>query len=222
MGQDNETSGADDKTPLTSTAEAPTYRITEAVSTSDPAEHAKRQENAPFRIQGRGSKAKIVSADGRIIMEADPTVGIYGCSVSPNGMHIAVYYGDANYEIVTPGADETITLPQKPPGKNLLGFASWSWLDDQKLLAVSGKVLAFRANQVGPAREEPMISRSVLYIYDLNEKQLSEVALPPELQRKTFSVDAVDEVGKVRIRPEGRKVSYTDATLGWFEIHPTE
>lgn len=198
----------------------PLYQMAETKSSFDPVANAKLRENAPFRIQGRGSKARIVDADGKVLIEPDEKVGIYGCSVSPSGKRIAVYYGDATYDIVTPSTGETIRLPQQPPGENMLGFGSWHWIDDETLVGVSGKTIPFRDDQVGPEREEPIISRSVLYVYDLRERRLSEVELPPALRTKSVSVSAVDETGKVQLRPEGREVSYTDASLGWFEVRP--
>jgi len=204
------------------TKTTPMYQMTSLTGSFEPVEHITQQENQPFRIQGRGSKAKIVTKEGDTLLEADETVGIYGCSVSPNGKRIAVYFGDATYDIITPSTGETIRLPQQPPGENMLGFGSWHWLNDRKLLGVSGKTIPFRDNQVGPEREEPTISRCVLYLYDLEEKTMAEVALPPALRMKTISVSAVDETGKVQLRPEGHQVSFTDAALGWFEIRPKE
>ena len=200
--------------------EQPLYQMAETRSSFDPVADAKRRDNAPFRIQGRGSKAKIVGSDGKVLIEPDEKVGIYGCSVSPNGRRIAVYYGDAKYDIVTPSTGETIRLPQQPPGENVLGFGSWHWIDDQTLIGVSGKTIPFRKDQVGTEREEPIISRSVLYLYDLKEQKMSEVALPSALRTKTVCVSAVDETGKVQLQPDGRGVSFTDVSLGWFEVRP--
>lgn len=202
--------------------EKPLYQMVEAKSSFDPVADAKRRENAPFKIQGRGSKAKILGADGKVLIEPDEKVGIYGCSVSPGGKRIAVYYGDATYDIVTPSTGETIRLPHQPPGENVLGFGSWHWIDDQTLIGVSGKTIPFRDDQVGPEREEPIIIRSVLYLYDLMKQKMSEVALPPALRIKAVSVSAVDVTGKVQLQPEDRGASYTDASLGWFEVRPKE
>ena len=203
-------------------AERLLYQIVEAKSSYDPVADAKRRENAPYRIQGRGSMAKILGADGKVLLEPDEKIGIYGCSVSPSGERIAVYYGDAIHDIVTPSTGETIRLPQQPPGENMLGFGAWHWIDDQTLIGVSGKTIPFRDDQVGLDREEPIISRSVLYLYDLREQKMFEIALPPALRTKTVSVSAVDETGKVQLRSDGNEETYTDASLGWFEIRPKE
>lgn len=110
--------------------EKPLYQLAEARGSFDAVADANGRENAPFRIQGRGSKAKIVTAEGKTLIEADEKGGIYGCSVSPDGKRLAVYYGDARYDVITPSTGESIRLPQQPPGENMLGFGSWHWLAD--------------------------------------------------------------------------------------------
>ncbi len=197
---------------------SPRYQMTEIKSLFDPVADAMKREHAPFKIQGRGSKAKIVTADGKILMNSDEKVGIYGCKVSPDGTRMSVYYGDAKYDIVTPSTGETVSLPQYPPGNKLMGFGSWDWVDDSTLIGVSGIVIPFRDDQVGTEREEPIVSRSVLYVYNLKDKTMSEVILPPALRSKIVSVSAVDATGNVQLRPEGHEASYTDASLGWFAI----
>lgn len=200
----------------------PLYQFAEAVAPSDTDENTVQGVDVPYKIQGRGSKAKILDADGKAIIEADQNVGIYGCSVSPNGEKIAVYYGDANYEIVAPRTGEKLKLPQNPPGENVLGFGSWHWIDNSTLLGVSGKTIPLRNDQVGTAREEPVISRSAFYSYDLKNRKLSEVELPPALRISNVSVNNVDESGKVQFWLEGREPSETDTNLRWFELRLKE
>lgn len=197
--------------------EEPLYQLAQIQNSFDPVADAKRLENAPFRIQGRGSKAKIVTAEGKTLIEADDKVGIYGCSVSPDGKRLTVYYGDAKYDVITPSTGETIRLPQHPPGENMIGFGSWDWIDTDTLVGVSGTVIPFREDEVGPAREEPNISQSLLYVYKLSERKLMEVELPPELQNKTFSVSVVDSSGNVQLGSDDHDSS-SDANLGWFDV----
>lgn len=203
-------------------AERPMYQMTETKSSFDPLTNADRKKVLSFRMFASGGVGKIVDREGNTILQSDEKNAIFKCEVSPNETRIAVHRGSGKYDIITPSTGETIRLPQQPPGENVLGFASWHWIDDQTLIGVSGKTIPFRDDQVGPEREEPLISRSVLYVYDLKNQKMSEVALPPALRTKTVSVSAVDETGKVQLRPEGREVSYTDASLGWFEVLPKE
>lgn len=201
--------------------EPPPYQMIETSSSFDPVADAERKKNLPFQMFASGGIGKIVDREGNVILQSDSKNAIFKCDVSPDQKRILVYGGDATYDIITPSSGEKKRLPQLPPADNVLGF-SWRWLDDQTLIGVSGKTIPFRDDQVGTEREEPIISRSVLYLYDLKKQQMSEVALPPALRTKNVSVSAVDETGKVQLRPEGREVSYTDASLGWFDIRPKE
>lgn len=173
----------------------------------------------PFRIFASGGIGKIVDAAGNVIVQSDAKNGIFACEVSPNQKRIVVYRGDADYDVITPRTGETIRLPQQPPGENMLGFGSWHWVDDDTLVGVSGQVIPFRDDQVGPEREEPNIAQSTLYVYKLSERKLARVEVPTALRSKTFSVNAVDPSGKVQLRPEDHE-SLADASLGWFDVRP--
>jgi hypothetical protein len=201
----------------TAVVEKPLYEMTKTTSSFDPVADAKRKETLPFRMFASGGTGKIVDAAGNVIIQSDSGNAIFSCEVSPDQTRISINRGSGKYDIVTPSTGETIRLPQQPPGENVLGF-SWRWINDQTLIGVSGITVPFRDGQVGPEREEPIISHSILYVYDLKERKLSEVQLPPTLQTKTFSVSAVDATGKLQLQSEDRGVSNSDASLGWFEV----
>lgn len=202
--------------------EKPLYQMKSATSSFDPIVETEKRKTLPFRMFASGGTGKVVDRDGNIVLQSDSENAIFKIEVSPDQTRIAVHRGSGKYDIITPSTGETIRLPRQPPGENMLGFGSWHWIDDQTLVGVSGKTIPFRDDQVGPEREEPIISRSVLYLYDLKERKMSEVALPPALRTKTLSVSAVDESGKVQLRPDGNDESYTDASLGWFEVRPAK
>lgn len=219
----NEGASSKDQEIAPALVEKPLYQLAETSSSFDPVANAKQREDLPFKFfgSGGGGDGKIVDAKGNVLMKTEPEKGVFmvGIEISPNQERIAINRGSGKFEILTPSTGETMQLPQLPPGENVLAF-SWRWMDDQTLVGVSGKTIPFRDDQVGTEREEPIISRSVLYVYDLKERKLSEVELPPTLRTKTVSVSAVDATGKVQLRPEGREVSFTDASLGWFEVRP--
>jgi len=203
----------------TAVVEKPLYEMTKTTSSFDPVADAKRKETLAFRMFASGGTGKIVDTAGNVIIQSDSENAIFSCDVSPDQTRISINRGSGKYDIVTPSTGETIRLPQQPPGENVLGF-SWRWIDDQTLIGVSGITIPFGGDQVGLEREEPIISHSVLYVYGLKERKLSEVELPPTLQTKTFSVSAVDATGKVQLLSEARGADYTDASLGWFEVRP--
>jgi hypothetical protein len=208
-----------DTNSIGTVADKPLYEMTKTTSSFDPVADAKRKETLPFRMFASGGTGKIVDNAGNVIIQSDSENAIFSCEVSPDQTRISINRGSGKYDILTPSTGETIRLPQQPPGENVLGF-SWRWIDAQTLIGVSGITVPFRDDQVGPDREEPIINHSVLYVYDLKERKLSEVQLPPTLQTKTFSVSAIDETGKVQLQLEAREANHTDASLGWFEVRP--
>lgn len=200
----------------------PSYQMVGAKSSFDPVADAERKKTLPFQMFASGGIGKIVDKDGRIILQSDAKNAIFKFEVSPDLTRIAVHRGSGKYDIITPSSGETIRLPQQPPGENMLGFGSWHWVDERTLVGVSGETIPHKHNHAGNLCEEPDISQSVLYRYDLNERKISQVALPQGIGTKIVSVRAVDEAGRVQLWPDGQGESYTDASLGWFEIRPTE
>jgi hypothetical protein len=200
----------------------PTYELKPVAVSYDPTSDAAKPPTAPFQLRGGAGAGKIVDATGKVILESGSKSGIniFGCEVSQDNKRILVQGGDAKALVLDPATGSRQNLPTAPPGKDMLGFGSWRWLDPDTLIGVSGKTLPFREDQVGALSEEPMIERSVLYLYDLKTQQLSEVELPPRLRTKTLSVSAIDPTGKVQLRPEGGPASFTDESYGWFDVRP--
>src|SRR6266404_7929304 len=95
------------------------YKISPADVVIDPVAEARLKDAEPFRLLGpRSASAKIVNKAGDVVLEADPKVGIYDCSVSPNGKRIAVYFASEGSLILDPETGEKILLPKRPPGEN--------------------------------------------------------------------------------------------------------
>jgi hypothetical protein len=200
----------------------PTYELNPVAVSFDPTSDAANATKPPFQLRGGAGAGRIIDATGNVILEsgAQSGINIFGCEVSPDNKRILVQGGDAKALVLDPVTGNRQNLPTAPPGKDVLGFGSWRWMDNDTLIGVSGKTIAFRDDQVGVDKEEPMIERSVLYLYDLKTQQLSEVELPPRLRTKTLSVSAVDPTGKVQLRPEGGPASVTDESYGWFDVRP--
>ena len=193
------------------------YQMEGTKSSFNPVKDAERKATLPFQMFGSGGVGKIVDRDGKIILQSDSKNAIFGCEISPDLTRIAVNRGSRKFDIIAPKTRGVIRLPQMPPGDYVLGF-SWNWIDNETLLGVSGKVVPFRDDQVGPEREEPNIERSLLYLYDIKEQKMTEVALPASAKSQVVSVNAVDQAGNIQLRPEGHERSWTDADLGWFKL----
>lgn len=216
--QESQVSETPPNAKVQSHREKPLYELVKTTSNFDPITDAKKQESLPFRMFGSGGIGKIVDNNGKIIAQSDANNGIFGCKISPDQKRIVIYRGDADFDLIEPSTGEKSRLPQQPEGDNVLGFSSWNWTSNETLVGISGKTIPFSDDQVGTDREEPIISRSIIYVYDLKTRTTSEVALPFGLRSKTVSISAVDDAGNVQLRPEGREESFTDQSLGWFEL----
>ncbi|GEM_PF-2971671 len=212
-----ESENADDHT---ASAPPSLYRVQPVKVQFDPVASAAARNAKPFKLRGGAGKGVIVDEQGKTLIEsgAESGINIFGFDVNPSSTLIMVMGGDGRALVLNPADGSRIHLPNKPPGEDMLGFGEWRWIDDSTLVGVSGKMIPFRDDQVGVEREEIMISRSALYLFDLNKMELSEVELPPGLRSKMVSISAVDGQGNVQLRPEGGPISYTDASYGWFEV----
>ncbi|OJV25745.1 MAG: hypothetical protein BGO12_11265 [Verrucomicrobia bacterium 61-8] len=197
------------------------FQMVETISAHDATASAERKKTQPFQMYGGGGTGKIVDRQGKIILQSGAENPIFRFEVSPDQKRVLVYGGDATYTVVAPDSGEKVRLPSQPPGDQMLGF-SWYWKDDQTLVGISGEITPFRDDQAGPAREEPIVNHSVFYLYDLNQHQMSQIALPAVLRTRYVSISAIDEAGKVQLRSEEHGTPLGDASLGWFEIRPID
>jgi hypothetical protein len=199
-------------------SDQPAHEISRVNVAFDPDAEAKSKIAEPYRLIGQGSgAAKIVDKSGKVVLEADPKVGIYGCSVSPDGEHIAVDCASAGSIILEPKTGNKITLPKRPPGENKFVFESWYWIDDNTLVAESGD---HKLDVLGrPVKSDDNVSQSRLYLYSLNQKQLDEVQLPKDLGAKVFSIAYVSSKGYVHLVTDDPTATRAP-DLGWFELRP--
>ena len=101
----------------------------------------------------------------------------------------------------------------------MLGFHSWDWIDESKVLGVAYKMITLPGNQneTSCGCGSPRLAGSVLYIYDLNTQQISAIHIPKNLQKKILSINAIDATGKVQLRIEDH-TTHENSILGWFEL----
>jgi len=196
----------------------PVYQISPANIAIDPVAEARAKDAEPFRLLGQGSgNAKIVSQAGKTVLEADPKVGIYGCSVSPDGKHLAVSFASEGSIILEPETGNKISLPKRPPGVNKFIFEDWSWIDDNTLVSASGDE-KLDANGK-PVRSDDNVAQSRLYLYILSQQQLTEMQLPKDLGVKVFTVDQVSRNGYVHLVHDDPNAT-RPPDLGWFAVRP--
>lgn len=185
---------------------------------ADPVAESKLRDDPPFRFSGDGTSGKVVSRSGQILMESGEQIGIYGVEVGPDRIQVLVKGGNGVNLVINSATGDQVQLPSSPPGANMLGFGSWYWIGNQKLLGVSG-IQAHDAKVASLAHcDEPHASQSKLYVYDLIAKQLSEVALPAFEEVPVFAVTEVSHDGFVHLFADA-PVDGDSQDLGWFQMN---
>jgi hypothetical protein len=173
------------------------------------------QKDVPYECRGGGGEGRVTDRVGGVILESTKEFGIFGASVSPAGTWIFAHGGSAKNLVFTPGKEEKQWLPTAPPGKNMLGFGSWHWINDHMLVGEAG------TEKLGvdglPVKTEDNVAESKLYIYDINTRELAEVALPAELKGQVFGVIESSGDGHLFIGIESPRDD-DKFKEGWFKI----
>ena len=173
--------------------------------------------NPPFVFKGDGTSGRVEDRDGHVLMESGKTIGIFGASVSPDKRRVLVKGGNAINFVLGPATGEKIQLPVTPPGVHLLGFGSWYWIDDHRLVGESG--IAKVDEDGKPVRSEANVAQSKLYVYDILTKVLQEVVLPAGFDGKVFAIIETSPDGYLKIGVES-PVENKSGELAWFKIGP--
>jgi hypothetical protein len=150
-------------------------------------------------------------------MASGEGIGIFGASVAADQKQVLIKAGDGINFVMDSVTGDKAQLPLTPPGRDMMGFEDWYWINDQKLLGVSGIL----AHDAGPAPSdhcpEPHASQTKVYLYDVPTKQLREVAFADEDLGPVFFVTEVSNDGSIHVFGEGLKDgTYPD--LGWFQV----
>jgi hypothetical protein len=177
---------------------------------------ARSIENPLFRCLGGSGTGRVVDREGRVVMDSGKEIGILGVAVGPDGKHVLIEGGDAINYVLSPSTGEKIQLPVYPPGTNMLGFGTWNWINETKLLGVSG-VQSLDEKGV-PVQEDNNVAQTKLYVYDLTTQSLAEVPLPSEVSHLVVNIAEVSPDGHVHLMDEAPHRA-TEQDLGWFEIN---
>jgi hypothetical protein len=179
------------------------------------------KKNSAYRFYGSGGRGRILNTDDEVIMETDieNELFMFNINLSPDQKKVLIYRGGISYDIFDPVSIDSISLPEKPSGANMLGFHSWDWIDNTKLLGIAYEqaTLPESNNKTKCGCEGPRLVGSVLYIYDLNTQQMSAVNLPRNFGERILLVNEVDSTGKIQIGSEDH-TTHRDSVLGWFEL----
>ena len=180
---------------------------------------ARSHESLPFEFRGGGTTGRVVDRDGNVIMDSGKDIGIFGVSVAPDKKHVLVKGGNAMNFVIGSSTRSKTQLPIAPPGANMFVFESWYWINDHELVGESAlkKVDKFELN----VSNENNIAQSKLYVYDIINQKLTEVALPVEFDAKVFGIVEASPDGYIQLHftNDGPQEKNPDE-LRWFKIGP--
>jgi hypothetical protein len=169
------------------------------------------------KIRLTNGKSGLVNSKGKTVIEETDGISLHSLQESPDGKH---FYLRTSHVVLDFETGEYFPVPESPHLPNGLGF-SWGWLDSRTLLSVSGiqytdAELAAEHVEDPSHGEEPVIRRSLLYVFDLDAKSLVEVQLPQELRGKVFTIMRMSADGLLELtRPSGPEEG---KPFGWFRV----
>ncbi|MCG8599526.1 MAG: hypothetical protein MI807_05245 [Verrucomicrobiales bacterium] len=172
-------------------------------------------EYPKFSKVGSGTRGAIRDDEGNVILRATSESPAVAITISPNDELIWVSGGDRKSYIINSKGDEIANLPIVPPGANMLGFGSWIWIDNHRLLGDSG-VKKFDSNgKLITCCGGDNVSESRFYVYNLNTSKLEEMQLPENLRGKVISIQRVLDTGEILMGHEGDE-------FAWYEVGRNE
>lgn len=188
-----------------------------AKSAPDPVVESRNYKAPLIRFIGDGTSGKVVGPDGRTLMASGNGIGIFGASVAADQKQVLIRAGGGINFVMDSVTGDKVQLPLTPPGHDMMGFETWYWVNDQKLLGVSG--IEAHDTETAPSDHcpEPHASQTKLYLYDVPTKQLREIAFSDEDLGLVFSVTEVSHDGSIHIFGDGRKEGGS-RDLGWFRV----
>jgi hypothetical protein len=173
------------------------------------------QKDVPYECRGGGGNGRVVDRDGNVVFESSNEIWIYGASAGTDGKHVLIEGSDAKNLVLNPAKGERRWLPSMPPGTNMLCFGSWHWVSDHMLVGEAG-IQKLKANG-SPVMDDDNVAASNLFIYDMDTRELAEVALPAELKGKVFGVIESSGDGHLFIGIESPRDD-DKFKEGWFKI----
>ncbi len=210
-------SGGAETTREPTVGRVPTVALQSIKYVPDYATIARAHENPPFEFRGGGTSGKVVDRDGKVLMESGSAIGIYGTLVSPDGKHVLVKGGSSINFVLSPTTQGKMQLPIRPPGTNMLGFGSWYWINDHSLVGESGIAKVEKDGRTW--RGSDNVAQSKLYVYDIVEGKLTEVALPAKFDAKVFGIvdSSLDGYIQLHFTSDAPEEKNPDE-MGWFKV----
>lgn len=179
-----------------------------AVALTKPPNEPKGVIFPKFKTGGSGTRGAIRDQEGNLILRASLEKPAISITISPNEELIWVSGGDIKSYIINSRGEEVADLPLVPPGKDMLGFGKWVWIDNNTLLGESGLQNFDEQGKPIGCCQGHNVSESRYFVYDLETEQMKELKLPETLNKKVVTIGKVLKTGEVQLGHEGDGFSW--------------
>ncbi|MES2995407.1 MAG: hypothetical protein V4733_01195 [Verrucomicrobiota bacterium] len=180
-----------------------------------PPEDTDLVEEPKYRAGGSGTRGAIRDQERNLIFRATDESPAVAITISPNEKFIWVSGGDRKSYIINTKGGEVANLPIVPPGKDMLGFGKWVWLDNHRLLGDSGVQKYDATGNLITCCGGDNVSESRFYVYDLRTNEMEEMQLPENLRGKVVSFGKVLKTGELQLGHGGDE-------FGWYQVTDLE
>lgn len=180
-----------------------------------PPENADLVEDPKYRAGGSGTRGAIRDQERNLIFRATDESPAVAITISPNEKLIWISGGDKKSYIINTKGEEVANCPIVPPGKDMLRFGKWVWLDNHRLIGDSGVQKYDESGNLITCCGGDNVSESRFYVYDLRTQQMEEMQLPESLRGKVVSFGKVLKTGELQLGHEGDG-------FGWYQVTDLE
>jgi hypothetical protein len=175
------------------------YRAT--VDSTEP--NVSISSSSAYSIIGHGAHAILKGKDGQTVWDAaKENRSLYSAISSPDGRLIVLGFEDGKYELYRVHPFEKMQMmPYVAPIERGCAFASWTWIDDKRLVGVN-EVAQSKEKLIGltGAEQEALpCERMLLYVYDIESNSLEQVKTDHLQFPPVFEVNQAVEGGHFQL-----------------------
>lgn len=162
-----------------------------------------RNPSGVVQVSNAGEHAVLKRADGQTLWDAAKEKRpLYAAKPSPDGRLVVLGFEDGKHELYRLQPFEKVkSMPYVAPVERGTAFASWSWIDNERLVGVSAieRSAEDLRGLTAAEREAQSCEKMLLYVYDLESSSLELVQteglpLPP-----VFEVNQIASGGRLLV-----------------------
>ncbi len=169
-------------------------------------------DNPAFQTGGgTGGRFTIRNRNREIIWRGNEENRVFSITASPDEELVWVSAGDGRSYIISADGKKIKDMPQRPPGKDLMVFDVWQWIDNDRLLGKSG-IQKYDDNGIlVTCCGGDNVSESKFFIYNLKTGRMEEMLLPGIFLGKVVTIRKVLNSGAFQLAHE-------EDEPHWFQI----